>query len=72
MAIRIAASEPPMPMDTDDLAPPPKAKPIPLDTLSIEELEDRISALEAEIDRAREMIAKKKKSRDAAASVFKR
>jgi uncharacterized small protein (DUF1192 family) len=59
-------------MDTDDLAPPPKAKPIPLDTLSIEELEDRITALQGEIERARAMIAVKKKSRDAAASVFKR
>lgn len=61
-----------MAMDTDDLAPPPKAKPFNLELLSIEELEERISRLESEIGRAREMIAKKKKSRDAAASVFKR
>jgi uncharacterized small protein (DUF1192 family) len=61
-----------MAMDTDDLAPPPKAKPINLEVMSIEELEERITRLESEIGRAREMIAKKKKSRDAAASVFKR
>jgi len=61
-----------MALDTDDLAPPPKAKPVNLEVMSIEELETRITALEGEIARAREMIAKKKKSRDAAASVFKR
>jgi uncharacterized small protein (DUF1192 family) len=59
-------------MDTDDLAPPPKAKPVVLDQMSIEELEERIVRLEAEIVRARGMIAMKRKSRDAAASVFKR
>ena len=61
-----------MPLDTDDLAPPPKAKPINLDTMSIEELETRIVALEAEIARARDMIKAKQKSRDAAAGFFKK
>lgn len=62
-----------MALDTDDLAPPPKAaKPVNIEVMSIEELEERIVALQGEIERARTMIAAKKKSRDAAASVFKR
>ena len=72
MSAATAASEQTMPMDTDDLAPPPKAKPVNFEVMSIEELEERITALEGEIFRARDMIAKKRKSRDAASSVFKR
>jgi len=59
-------------MDTDDLLPPPKAPPIKLDMMSIEELETRIAALETEIARCRDMIKAKQKSREAAASIFKR
>ena len=42
-----------------------------LDAMSVEELTDRIGLLEAEIARLRAAIEAKKKSRDAAASVFK-
>jgi uncharacterized small protein (DUF1192 family) len=55
--------------------PPKKPKDhelgIPLDAMSVEELEDRIGLLEAEIARLRAAIEAKKKSRDAAASAFK-
>jgi uncharacterized small protein (DUF1192 family) len=42
-----------------------------LDAMSVEELTDRIGLLEAEIARLKVAIEAKKKSRDAAASVFK-
>ena len=42
-----------------------------LETLSVEELADRITLLEGEIARLRAAIESKKKSRDAAASVFR-
>ena len=42
-----------------------------LDSLSIEELEERIGVLEAEIERLQAAIEKKKASKDAADSVFK-
>ena len=59
-------------MDTDDIAPPPKAAPIvKMDDMSIEELQDHIAALKAEIARAEDMIALKKQAQGAADSVFK-
>ncbi|PWR25074.1 DUF1192 domain-containing protein [Zavarzinia aquatilis] len=58
-----------------DERPRPKTgvaiEPIPLDPLSIEDLQARISSAEAEIARCAEAIAKKKASRDAAAAFFK-
>lgn len=60
-------------MDDDDL---PKIKlayvvGMALDTLSIDELENSIHMLEAEIERLRAAIKNKSASRDAAESVFK-
>ncbi len=58
-------------LDTDELEPQkPKAKPRDLQNLSVEELEDYIAALEAEIARADEMIAKKKAHREGIESIF--
>lgn len=58
-----------------DERPRPKAsiaiEAIPLDPLSIEDLEARIAAAEAEIERCRQAIAKKRASREAAAAFFK-
>lgn len=42
-----------------------------LDAMSVDELSDRIALLEAEIARLRAAIESKRRSRDAAASVFK-
>ncbi len=42
-----------------------------LDAMSVDELNDRIALLEGEIARLRQAIDAKRKSRDAAASVFK-
>ncbi len=66
-----------MALDTDDLAPPPKAAPdlvqaIDLDRLSIAELEARIGALKAEIDRVEAKIAAKRASASAADAFFKK
>jgi uncharacterized small protein (DUF1192 family) len=60
-------------MFDDDLPKKPKAHDLGmvLDALSVEELTDRIGLLEAEIARLRLAVEAKKKSRDAAASVFK-
>ena len=62
-------------MDWDELKPTP-AKGItlgePLANLSISELEARVVALEAEIERVKENIAAKKAHEAAAADVFKR
>ena len=60
-------------MFDDDLPKKPKAHEIgmALEAMSVEELTDRIGLLEAEIARLRLAIEAKKKSRDAAASVFK-
>lgn len=44
---------------------------MPLDTLSVNELEDHIELLEKEIVRLRDAIARKKDSRSAADAVFK-
>lgn len=60
-------------MFDDDLPKKPKAHEVGmlLDTMSVEELRDRIALLEAEIGRLKTAIEHKQKSRDAAASVFK-
>jgi len=58
--------------DDDAPSPPPilsltKAE---IEELSVGELEERIAALEAEIERARGLIAQKKDSKSAAEAVF--
>jgi len=62
-------------MDWDELKPKP-AKGITLgeslESLSIDELEARIAALEAEIDRVKDNVARKRTHEAAAAAVFKR
>lgn len=60
-------------MEWDDLEPR-KAKPKPKDLqpLSIAELNDYIAELEAEIVRARGMIAAKQKDRSGAEGLFKK
>ena len=49
----------------------PAQKPEDFEELSIEALEERIAELEAEIERLRDLIAKKQQARGAADSVFK-
>lgn len=44
---------------------------MPIDTMSVEELQHRIGLLEAEIGRLREAIAARQKTKEAADSVFK-
>jgi len=62
-----------MPIDTDDLEPlRKKPKPRELDSLSLEELNDYIANMEAEIKRVREKIAAKQKHSSAAAALFKK
>lgn len=59
-------------MDLDDLEPrnrPPQKK--NLEVMSLEELEDYVAALEAEIERTREMIAQKRDHRSGADALFK-
>ena len=59
-------------MDADDLEPKrPAGGPKNLEAMSIEALEDYISELEAEIKRARAMVASKQAARASADSVFK-
>lgn len=60
-------------MEWDDLEPR-KVKPKPKDLLplSVAELNDYIAELEAEIVRAREMIAVKRKERSGAEGLFKK
>jgi uncharacterized small protein (DUF1192 family) len=62
-----------MPIDTDDLEPlkkvPPKKD---LDRLSVEELADYITEMEAEIARVREKIKAKQAHQAAAAMFFKK
>ena len=60
-----------MALDTDDLAPPPKPVRHDLDVMSIEAMTERIGTLEAEIAAIRELIDKKRRSRDAAAALFR-
>lgn len=61
-------------MDTDDLEPMPPQTPrkTDLETMSVEQLEDYIADLEAEIARARDAIAHKGSARDHAESFFKK
>lgn len=61
-----------MPLDTDDLAPPPKAARLDLDVMSIDALAQRIAELETEIATIRALIDSKKSSRAAADSIFSR
>ncbi len=61
-------------MDWDDVMPKPKpsiAVGDQLATLSVGELEDRIGAFEAEIDRVRQELVKKRAHEAAAAALFK-
>ena len=44
---------------------------MPIDTMSVDELEERIGILEAEIARLKEAIASRQKTRSAAESIFK-
>ena len=44
---------------------------MPIDTMSVDELEERIGLLEGEIARLREAIDARKKTKDAANSLFK-
>ena len=61
-----------MPIDADDLEPRRKKVPAPdFDRLSVEELHEMIEELEAQIVKARAVIAAKTKARGAASSVFK-
>jgi len=60
-------------MDPEDLEPRQrKPQPKPLDGLSVGELEAYIAELEAEIARARGMIAAKQSHKSAADALFKR
>ena len=61
-----------MTMDDLDGLPVKQPEPIKLETLGIEELENRISELEEEIVRIRDVIASKKAVRGDAASLFKK
>lgn len=60
-----------MALDTDDLAPPPRAPRPDLDVMSIEALGERIVELEAEIALMRALIDKKRASRSAADALFR-
>ncbi|MGK9169363.1 DUF1192 domain-containing protein [Inquilinus limosus] len=60
-------------MDPEDLEPRQrKVQPKPLDSLSVAELEEYIAELEAEIARARGVIAGKQSHKSAADALFKR
>ncbi len=60
-------------MEEEDLDPRRKApKPRDLTPLGIAELEDYIAAMEAEIGRARDAIAAKRRQRGGADALFKR
>lgn len=66
-------------MDTDDIAPPPRAgDPVALlgrqdlDPLSVLELEARIAALQAEINRTRTHLSRAVNHRASADALFKR
>ncbi len=61
-----------MPLDTDEIAPPPKKAERPdLQRMSIDELARRIVELKAEIGEIEALIEAKKAHAAAAASVFK-
>lgn len=59
-------------MDDLDGLPVKQPEPVKLETLGIEELENRISELTEEIDRIREVIAAKKAVRGDAESLFRK
>jgi uncharacterized small protein (DUF1192 family) len=63
-------------IDLDELMPrKPKVETVlgqDISTLSVKELEERIAALEAEIQRTREALKARASTRSAADSVFKR
>lgn len=66
-----------MTLEADDLGgpPPPATPPLigrPLEAMGLDELATHIAALEAEIARARAMIAAKSGARAAAEDVFRR
>ena len=61
-----------MALDSDDLEPPKAIeKPVDMERLSVEELENYIEALQAEIERARAAIAAKGSHRNEADKFFK-
>ena len=58
-------------INPDDLDPPrPTLKPLDLQQMSVGELKDYIAALETEITRARDMIAKKEAHKSGIESLF--
>lgn len=59
--------------DDEDRAKKPKTHEVgmPIETMSVGELEERIGLLEAEIVRLREAIAARRRTKDQANSVFK-
>ena len=59
-------------MDTDELEPIIKPKEVDFDTLSIEELNEYISELEKEIEKAKQYILSKGKDRLNAEQLFKK
>lgn len=60
-----------MGIDPDDPLAPPPAKPRPLDSLSLHELEERKATLLAEVDRIDALMAAKQTHRTAADALFK-
>ena len=59
-------------MDTDELEPIIKPKEVNFDTLSIEELNEYITNLEKEIEKAKNYISSKSKDRLNAEGLFKK
>lgn len=59
-------------MDTDELEPVIKPKEVDFDTLSIEELNEYISELEKEIEKAKQYILSKGQDRLNAEELFKK
>ena len=59
-------------MDTDELEPIIKPKQVDFDTLSIEELNEYITNLEKEIEKAKNYISSKSKDRLNAEELFKK
>ena len=57
--------------EDDDLPSALRPKPTDLDVMGIEELNEYIAELEAEIERVRSAIVKKEQQRIAASAVFK-
>ena len=59
-------------MDTDELGPIIKPREVDFDTLSIEELNEYITNLEKEIEKAKNYISSKSKDRLNAEELFKK